>query len=88
MRVKIERSGGFAGLTQVVADYDTDDLPPAEAESVRQALAALAGGTEPHPVGADLYTYRITADGETYDLSEDPSRVRATPLGTLLAPGG
>ncbi|GAA3211632.1 protealysin inhibitor emfourin [Nonomuraea helvata] len=89
MRVKIESTGGFAGIEQTVAAYDTDDLPEQEAAKVYDALSAIEAATaqEPGEVGADLMTYRITVGdglGKVYTVPEDPPPGLAGPLTALL----
>lgn len=90
MRVMIERTGGFAGLQETVAAYDTEDLPEQEAAKVYDAVAALRAATargEPSEVGADLMTYRITVGdgpGQVYTVPEEPSPGLADPLAALL----
>ncbi|MEQ4722195.1 protealysin inhibitor emfourin [Nonomuraea sp. B19D2] len=89
MRVKIERTGGFAGIEETVAAYDTDDLPEQEAAKVYDALTAIeaTAAQEPAEVGADLMTYRITVGdgpGKVYTVSEEPSPSLAGPLTALL----
>ncbi|WP_433440900.1 protealysin inhibitor emfourin [Nonomuraea sp. CA-141351] len=89
MRVKIERTGGFAGIEQTVAAYDTDDLPEKEAAKVYDALTAIeaASAQELSEVGADLMTYRITVGdgpGKVYAVPDEPSPSLAGPLTVLL----
>ncbi|MFI6741039.1 protealysin inhibitor emfourin [Nonomuraea sp. NPDC050451] len=92
MRVKIERTGGFAGIKEAVAEYDTDDLPEQEAAKVYEALSAIDAATaegESGEVGADLMNYRITVGngaGRVYTVSDDPSSKVADPLAVLLRP--
>ena len=90
MRVRIERTGGFAGVTEPVAEYDTDDLPQDEASAVRDAVAALAAATargETGEIGADLMTYKITVGEDSeriYAISGEPPQGLAGPLTVLL----
>ncbi|TMQ89203.1 hypothetical protein ETD83_39045 [Actinomadura soli] len=95
MRVKVERTGGFAGLETLVALYDIADLPAGRAERVREALDALAAaqdrGDEGGDIGADLFVYRITVQderggGETrvYEVREDPTADDSSVLDVLL----
>ncbi|WP_431918548.1 protealysin inhibitor emfourin [Nonomuraea jabiensis] len=92
MRVKIERSGGFAGIEEAVGEYDTDDLPEQEAAKVYEALSAIDAATAEGgsgEVGADLMTYRIIVGngaGRVYTVSDDPSSKAADPLAVLLRP--
>ncbi|MEU6721364.1 protealysin inhibitor emfourin [Nonomuraea sp. NPDC046802] len=93
MRVKIERAGGFAGIEQTVAVYDTDDLPERQAAKVYDALAAIefaAARGELGEVGADLMIYRITVgdgSGKVYKVPDEGSRL-AGPLSVLVRPSG
>ena len=90
MHVMIERTGGFAGIEEVVANYDTDDLSQQEAAKVHDALAAIAAAQadgDRGEVGADLMTYRIIAgDGpeRVYTMPQEPSPKLADPLAVLL----
>jgi hypothetical protein len=76
MRVKVERTGGFAGREEIVAAYDTGDLSAEEAAAVHDALATVRATLdrgEPGEAGADLFSYRITAgDGRVYTVSGEP----------------
>ncbi|GAA3592257.1 hypothetical protein GCM10022419_088900 [Nonomuraea rosea] len=78
MRVQVERTGGFAGREEIVAAYDTSDLPAAEAAAVHDALATVRAALdrgEPGEAGADLFSYRITAGdgaGQVYTVSGEP----------------
>ncbi|MFC4116684.1 protealysin inhibitor emfourin [Nonomuraea zeae] len=91
MRVKVERTGGFAGLEETVAAYDTGDLSEQEAAKVDEALAAIGAAMdrgEPAEVGADLFTYRITAGdgsgrGRVYTVSGEPLPELAQALAVL-----
>ncbi|SDK79145.1 protealysin inhibitor emfourin [Nonomuraea jiangxiensis] len=94
MKVRIERAGGFAGLQETVAGYDTDELPAPAAARVYGALAAIEaavareGGGE---VGADLITYRITVGdggGRVFTVPDEPPPRLADPLAVLLHPVG
>ncbi len=64
-RVRLTRSGGFAGLS-MVADFDLDDLPKRTAEKVRAALDQVdfdpprrRPGGRPMPEAADTYQYDL-----------------------------
>lgn len=46
MKICYRKSGGFAGLVKGV-DLDTDALPPAEAETLRQLVRAAAFFQQP-----------------------------------------
>ncbi|MCS0638180.1 hypothetical protein NX801_21490 [Streptomyces sp. LP05-1] len=66
MRIRVRRTGGFAGIERV-AEVDTSCLPAAEADAWRElAGAALAGPpAEPSAGVPDGFAYEITADGRT-----------------------
>lgn len=87
MRVRIEQSGGLAGITQRLGTIDTESLPLDRARAVEQAVAQLAG--EPEEIGADIPTYHVivTDDGgeRTYTCRESEPGVRSSGLDTLLA---
>lgn len=70
MKVRLERSGGLAGLV-MVAEVDTDSCSPELADRARQARqarlpVAAPSAAKPAPVaGADRYQYDLTfADGQ------------------------
>ncbi|MFI7130630.1 protealysin inhibitor emfourin [Nonomuraea sp. NPDC050153] len=90
MRVKIERTGGFAGIEETVTEYDTDDLPEQEAAKVYEALSAIDAATAEGgsgEIGADLMIYRITVGdgpGRVYTVSDDPESKTVDPLAVLL----
>lgn len=70
-QVQFTQSGGLAGL-EMAASVDLDDLPPDQADRIRQALAgadlpALAGVAPVPPQGADGFQYDIavTEGGRT-----------------------
>ncbi|MDP2663519.1 MAG: hypothetical protein Q8R28_22630 [Dehalococcoidia bacterium] len=69
MKVLARRSGGFAGLSEDVADVDTSRLKVDAAQQVEQMVHGVGffelPDTLPGAIGADLFRYEITvADGE------------------------
>ena len=68
MRVSLERSGGFAGITRTHS-ISSDELPPEEAQKVAN-LVEQAGFFELPPVirstepGADRFQYKVTVESE------------------------
>ena len=93
-RVHLTRSGGLAGLS-MVASVDLDDLPPATARQVRDALAEVdfdppsapevAGERAPAwPGAADTYQYdlEVTDGGKRSITVHDP--VSSPELRTLF----
>lgn len=64
MRIMVQRSGGFAGLTENIANVDTSQLNP-ETEKEISAMIVNVGffdypAVVTGPVGADMYRYEIT----------------------------
>lgn len=87
MHVKVESTGGFAGIERTVAEYDTFHLPADQARAVRDAVASIAAADAPGEVGADMMAYRVTVDGDhVQTVPGDPGDL-AKPLATLLNPG-
>lgn len=69
-RVRLTRSGGFAGLS-MVADVDLDQLPEPAARKARAALAEVDFGSRAaparaarHPGTADMYQYDLVVDSD------------------------
>ena len=68
MRVSLERSGGFAGISRTHS-ISSGELPPEEAQKVAD-LVEQAGFFELPPVihstepGADRFQYKITVESE------------------------
>jgi len=68
MRVVLERSGGFAGISQTYS-VSSDELPAEEAQKVADfveaagffGLPSIIRSTEP---GADRFQYKITVESE------------------------
>jgi hypothetical protein len=88
MRVLLERSGGFAGISQTNS-VSTDQMPAEEAQKVA-ALVEAAGffelpsvirSTEP---GGDRFQYKITVETEhgthTVQVDEEAVPPRLQPL--------
>jgi hypothetical protein len=71
MRIRIRRTGGFAGISRE-AEVDTACLPGA-ARWESLASTALAQGSPEPPSGVpDGYRYAVTVDGRTVHFA-DPS---------------
>lgn len=92
MKVSLTRSGGFAGITETLAELDTNQLAPARAGDVEAAFAAagffdLPEQIESSTVGADLLRYEITAEREgrshTVSFLEDES-LQTVPLRNIV----
>ena len=64
MRISVQRSGGFAGLTDNIANVDTSQLDPETEAKVSAKVASIGFFDYPAevtgPVGADMYRYEIT----------------------------
>jgi hypothetical protein len=73
-RLRLTRSGGLAGI-DMVADVDVDDLPPADASRLQEALAGLdfdrrPGAGDRPPGGPDRYQYDLEmTDGRRRHLT-------------------
>lgn len=68
MRVRFERTGGFAGV-RVDATIDTDGLPPEEARELEEMVSAagffdLPAVVVPPAPGADRFQYSLTVRHE------------------------
>lgn len=80
IRIRLERSGGFAGMTKR-ASVDTATLPPEQAREITDLLgkvdlASVSGGSpaaslRPPPRGADRFQYDVTISegGREHHLS-------------------
>lgn len=70
MRVKITRSGGFAGIVETLGELDTAASDSPLARKVEESVAEcrffeLPAEVESGEVGADLFRYEITVvDGD------------------------
>ena len=61
VHVRFQRSGGLAGI-KIAVDTDTDELTPAQGETIR-ALLAAPDSTPPSTPGApDRFTYELLID--------------------------
>ncbi len=79
MRVRLERTGGFANVRRT---FNADDavLPPQRAQELRRLLEAAepeieTAGPSPRPRGADRFVYTVTIEREgtsrTVTLAEE-----------------
>ena len=63
MSIRIERSGGFAGIREDLGSIDTDQLGTDEAATIRGIIerlrASMEAGDRETPVGADLLRYDV-----------------------------
>jgi hypothetical protein len=65
MKVSVKRSGGFAGLTEKIADLETTQLDKAAGQQVEQLVQSLGFFNLPATIsgggiGADSFHYEIT----------------------------
>jgi hypothetical protein len=64
MKIFIQRSGGYAGISETLHDVDTADLDPASATELEKlalgAEAAAKSAAAAQPVGADFLKYEVT----------------------------
>lgn len=91
MRITIESVGGDSGEEQILAAYDSDDLPAADAGPVHRAAVAIATVVtdgRAGKAGAGRPTYRITIGDRTYELAGDLPAELSGPLEVLLTAGG
>jgi hypothetical protein len=71
MHVEVVRSGGFAGLREVVAAYDTDVLDREQATRLRALAGAILALPAPTGVTADGFQWETTVrddDGTTHTV--------------------
>jgi hypothetical protein len=81
MRVVLERSGGFAGISQTLG-VSTDQMPEEEAQKLRELVEAaqfdelpsVIRSTEPE---ADRFQYKLTVESEhgTHTVQVDEAAV-------------
>lgn len=70
MKISVKQSGGFAGLTEKIADLDTAQMDVTSAQHVEQAVQNLGFFNLPNTIsgggiGADFFQYEITVtEGE------------------------
>jgi hypothetical protein len=61
MNVSVERSGGFAGLRQVLGPVATEELPDSERDEVHRLVASLPPADS---LGVpDAFHYRVIVEG-------------------------
>ncbi len=89
MQVEVVRSGGFAGLREVVAAYDTDLLDPAQATRLRALAGAVLALPAPTDATADGFQWETTLrddDGATHTVVvAGDTEPDAEPVRQLLA---
>jgi hypothetical protein len=91
MKITVKRSGGFAGLTEMLADLDTHKVDPDSARQVSEIVekaglfdypAVIPGGE----IGADMQRYEITASdgGRSHSITFSEGSTEAAPLLDLV----
>ena len=88
MQVEVVRRGGYAGLTEVVASYDTDTLAAGQAAQLQELVAEVLELDVPPPVGADGYEWETTVrdeNGEHTVVVGGEVEPAAEPVRRLLA---
>ncbi len=92
MRVVLERSGGFAGISRTTS-ISTDQMPVEEAQKVADLVEAAGFFELPSVIrssepGADRFQYKITVESEhgTHTVQVDEAAVppRLQPLLTWM----
>jgi hypothetical protein len=75
VRIEVQTSGGFAGITRPPEVVETSELDSDEASALealaRRVAAEPAAGTLPGPRGPDRFQYDLTIDGRHVRLHED-----------------
>jgi hypothetical protein len=93
VRITVTRSGGFAGISEQIADVETDGLAPVSARQVEQVIHdigffGLPPAVASSSVGADLFHYGISvSDGERQhhvEYDDDGESPEAAPLRRLV----
>jgi hypothetical protein len=88
MRVVIERSGGFAGISRSQS-FSTNDMPAEDAKKLRDLVDASGFYELPSAIHSDnpvpdAFRYRITVDGErgthTVEVDEGAVPPRLQPI--------
>jgi hypothetical protein len=81
MRVVIERSGGFAGMSRIQS-FSTDDMPAEDAQKLRDLVDASAFSELPSVIHSDkpvpdAFRYKISVDSErgTHTVEVDEGAV-------------
>src|SRR5687768_9595045 len=92
MEITIARTGGYAGVREVLATVDTDQLDPKTKADVEAAVSnanffALPTRVQGEKVGADLQRYEITvvdgANRHSVTFPDESSSATAQLLGLL-----
>jgi len=83
MRIRLERTGGFAGMRREVA-LDTETLPSDEARKLQEMVnaAGFFNLPEKFPLperGADYFVYRLAIEAEGKKHTVEISEPAATP---------
>ena len=91
MRITVKRTGGYAGLSEVVADVDTARLDAQAAERVEQSVRGanffnLPAEGAGEAVGADMFHYEMTASdgGKSHTVAFSDGSPVAAPLLKLV----
>ncbi len=89
MRITVKRTGGFAGLTENIADLDTTQLDSESSVKVAAKVDSIGFFDYPAvvagPVGADMYRYEVTvADGESHTVTFSENAPEAAALLDLV----
>lgn len=88
MQVEVVRTGGFAGLREVVASYDSDALSAEKASHLRELADAVLGLPVPDQFGADGFLWETTIrdeNGEHTVVVPGETEPDAEPVRQLVA---
>lgn len=93
MRFSVKRTGGYIGVTEIVANVETEKLAPPAANNLEQLVREIGFFQLParlpdSEIGADLFRFEITVtDGVRRHsvVFQDADPPQSKPLNKLLA---
>lgn len=94
MIVQLKRTGGFAGIDEMLGRVDTAQLEHGKRKEIEELVERLnffeMNPMPPDsPIGADFYRYEITIqdgkrDHTVFVMADDPEALEKSPLNTLV----
>lgn len=91
MRIRVQRSGGYAGISEELAAVDTDQLDPEVGKRIEQLVDQVGFFALPAEqaagVGADFFRYEVSVidDGRQHTVSfADDGSAETEPLRRLV----